>query len=46
MYDDMPKAARFALNLLGVVAVLTAGWVAVGVFVGISIRAAKWVIAL
>lgn len=46
MYDDMPKAARFVVNLLGVLGILTAGWVAVGVFVGISIRAAKWVIAL
>jgi hypothetical protein len=46
MYDDIPKAARFVVNLLSVIGFLTVGWIAVGIFVGISIRAAKWVIAL
>jgi hypothetical protein len=46
MQEDLTKVGRVLLGALGVMATLTAGWAAVGLFVGLSIRVARWVIEL
>lgn len=46
MYEDLRKTAQLVLGIFGLIVILTAGWMTVGFFVGVSIRAARWVIGL